>query len=413
EFIVSDKESSIKEQTIRKKINKDYKVVASFSDYRNKPKSRIEKIIEKSSKQKKIDYLKKFASHEVGAYVAFDGRWDLIEELNNPKIALAWALIEIEPIDNRVLNILESSLDISKDPQERFKIAALVYRYGSNLGEDFLLSELNEGNKDAALILLKNNEDSATQGLINYIKNGSYDAEILRTLGSIKNKEMNDFLNNNLLDNFEKIRPRLDTMSAIRRGKQKLDTATEQKLNNFFKDEDVNGLKIETAATLLAASDYKNSEYSSFLLEKMKDYYSYSSSVDRGLLFIASSNLNSPQSFELSKKILNEYIQKEGFVGFDDFEQISLNNLLKNDSQNIDLIEKAVKKRAEWVVSNPPNKIDYKLVETLYDSGSPNAEILIEENYGRKYLEGFLTTKALNELPFEYLPVRTKDFIGR
>ncbi|MGH7885565.1 MAG: hypothetical protein ACRENO_07715 [Thermodesulfobacteriota bacterium] len=369
--------------------------------------------IDKLNKSQKIELIKEITGKKSWLVPKFETRWDLIEELNDPTIALYWAFYEFEPLTEQMIYVLEETFDLSKVNEEKFRIASLLYRYKNEIGKKYLLDQLNEElNKDAALILLNNKEEEAIDGAINYIKRGNYDPEVMLALGSMKDQKVGSFFNQLLSENFSKKRIRFDSMEALRLGKYSLETQNKNQLVELFESSNSEGVKIEAASTLLLDSNLSDSVYSDFIKEKINDWDALKYKTDQAELIRSLGKNDYLGGETFLTKLAKDYIETD--IEFDTNFHIPLFETLARSGkvENVKLVADALRKRRKIHKLSDPKKTDYRLVEMIYDSDSPNAEDLIQEIMGEEYLYSFLTIKELKELPGKYQPSYTQGFTG-
>ncbi|MGH7884162.1 MAG: hypothetical protein ACRENO_00545 [Thermodesulfobacteriota bacterium] len=403
---LSSKNGKVNESRIE--VNKEYKIIPSKLDNRNNQKTSTVKDIEAMPEHKKLELIKKVVQDDLPWHPKFDGRWNLIEELDNPKIALDWALHEYEPFDDQILFVLERTLSLSDEKEEKFKIAALLYRYGSNLGKEYLLDQLKELNEDAALILASNQEKKSIDGLIKIINSGNYSKELVEALSLFGEKTTN-FINSQITSNDKN---KSDFIRALSFSSQKILPETEIYLDKKFDKYENDNSRIIVASAFKNSKNVNTNKYDEYLKSKLKTFDSIKSYSAKIALIKAYENTSDPAAIDISKKIINGYIETNTTTNLDELHFSALNYLLNINNKNIELAKTVLIRRQEKSINSDPEKIDYELVDLIYNSGISNSEILIEEVMGKKYLEGFLTSKKLNDLPAKYLPSYTQSFIG-
>lgn len=127
--------------------------------------------INNSTDNQKKELIRKNAKYGQG-FLKFNGRWELIDEIGEPDIALAWAMWEKEPLHSKIIDVLEKVFPKAADDKVRFQIALLLYRYKREPGRDFLIKLLREeGIHLVAVILAENNEREALEDLLKHFEN--------------------------------------------------------------------------------------------------------------------------------------------------------------------------------------------------------------------------------------------------
>ena len=138
-------------------------------------------LIDMYGEERKKDLITAAARTEMPKF-PIRGRWGLIDD---PSDALPWALAEHEPFNADVLSTLRKTFPDSKDPEERMKLAVLLYRYRIPAGLPFVLEYFqNNPERDIALLLALHRVESALGGIREVLRNNRSDRDLIYAMGS-------------------------------------------------------------------------------------------------------------------------------------------------------------------------------------------------------------------------------------
>ena len=146
------------------------------------------------------------------------GRWGFIDD---PSVALPWALAEKEPLSAEVLEVLRKTLPKSTDPEVRVKLAVLLYRYREPGSLPPILEYFRDNpDKDIALLLALNQEESPLSGIREVFRNHRDNADFVYAMG--RWEESTDELMNEAY--LQSLGTRGDYMWAFGMAKHRLDS---------------------------------------------------------------------------------------------------------------------------------------------------------------------------------------------
>ena len=124
------------------------------------------------------------------------GRWGLIDD---PSVALPWALSEDEPLSAEVLEVLRKTFPKSADPEVSVGLAVLLYRYGEPGSLPHILEYFRDNpEKNIALLLAMNQVESALSGIREVFRNHRNDRDFIYAMGSWE-EAADDLLNEGYL----------------------------------------------------------------------------------------------------------------------------------------------------------------------------------------------------------------------
>jgi hypothetical protein len=348
-------------------------------------------------------------------------RWDFVE---TPLVALNCASrVEHEPLNDKVLNILEDMLVQSGEPDVKLKIAALLYRTHRESGRLYLLNRLDQqGNEDAALILALNQDMDALQGISKMLKKKTPKRVMILTLGRW-GEAVSSILEKLFLA--DTARYPIDYVQAFTLGYHRLSEEGTARIKQIYDTEwkkDYGKIWINAAVYHL----WGDKKALSFLTERFDklapdDYYKGRSVLIRVLHNFRYKDY--PPKKPLYEGLIDYYIHDEKasapqFVLWD----ISQNLLEIGDLDDAKLVLAMLKKEMVRQYSNRSQRGNflYKLnqnerltAKALIDSGHTEIEAELIKMTSKKYVNTLKGIAGLRQLPQEFMPERSKNLSKR
>lgn len=360
------------------------------------------------------DFIIKAVEKDFVSFPKFEGRWELIEELNDPKIALKWALTEKEPLQDNILDILEKTIYLSNNEDEKLRISALLYRHNRSAGKEYLLELLNKNsNKDAALILLDNNEQEAVDGAIKYLESVEYDEKLLLKLATVKNSIVTDYLNKNLKEHLGTRSKRFDILKAIVSEKHEINSVLKNKLSRLYEHTKSDTLKIFISIAFINQQQDINSTYGKYIKDRYANF-NLNKYYDQIKLFEYYSDKNFSQFENLLLSKVKEFIDSESEFRTNFHMPLFESLVSSGKEENIQLVIDSFKKKKDsYSTDDFYNSIDYEIVELIYESNHPERESVIREIMGDEFTDKLKSLKNQKKMNPEFLQYDTKYFMRR
>jgi len=331
--------------------------------------------------------------------------WYLIDDINTAYHA---SLSEDEPFNKYVIDIFDNQFGQINDENKKFHVAAILYRYGRDNGEEFLLKSLNDCEpkdakcKNIIMFFILNKEQDQFQTIDEYMSSHDNISELIFLLGSW-GRDSTTYL----LSRFASS-PRyhlLDYVKAFSLSSHKVDDASYSRIENLF-----HNIQNRSIQMIIAGALYKlNSENkisSEFLDNQILDYDSLNYS-DKDSLLSTLKRVNYKRGEDLAIRILEEYNNKEDSKSIGRIEinaAILLSGLYT---------EKGNKAFYNFIRKTNEKNVPIKKIASFYRimlSKNPESRTELIKIIGEQEvnnIEGFNKLKLLTK---KYLPFETRKY---
>lgn len=372
------------------------------------------------------DWKKKLLKELAGLGMGFDParliefdlvpeRWDLIDD---PTTAVTWALGEWEPLPAKAVEVLEATFPDSTEEAEQFRIAALLYRYGRESGQKYLLAAAREnGNADAVEILALNQEPEVWPALkARFDATPEPDFKLLRLLG-LWAPEATELLS----EGFRASRGSPpDYGYVLTLADHEVDAAMLKWVQQVFRERKERW-KAFYAGTLIHL-DPANPEPREYLIQRAQAWPTLSSTERSYVLkaLVEGKNAQATVALRLmARGMINEHLTGDNLQYVSSWSLINAALLLLEVGTPRD--HELVMKLAPYVF--PPlttesprySSTDYILMQAILNSNLPEAEkrlaTLIKHPELIPYIKQQQKTQQLRRLPKAFLPTFTQNFV--
>ncbi len=338
-----------------------------------------------------------------GMFLPIRGRWGLIADAST---ALPWAYHEQEPFDERVLDVLGRVFKEAHDPEVRFRLAALLYRYRSNLGEDHLVEQLQQAETErAALILAMNREPRALTGLKRMYAVKAPSSAVIEALGGWA-PETSILLGTCLREGRGST---VDLLRALTYPGHRGDRDTLAQIERMFLRSD-GVTKVAAAGALARLRSDAGHRPIAYLIKKMeKDERSDSM---RFFVVRALSHVSSPEAVRpLFRKLVQGFTRRDDVVGVAPAEVEAALHLARNGvgDDHVLVVQMLGKMKREGVVSE---RDIHALAVALLECDLNDTKRTVRAVVG-PIVEKFRdATRKLKKLPPGLLPLASRSSVG-
>jgi len=385
---------------------KEFAVQQSERQKQGKKLLTAQDLVERYCDKYKKQILEKQAASG-GPFFPMRGRWDLVDK---PSVALPLAIHEDEPFNEKILGVLEKMFPLSKEKDERFRIAALLYRYGRSAGRDYLFEELRRrDNPLAALVLALNQELEALDSIAKVFKSHTPKGELFYDLIKAFGRwgpESSDLLEEGLLTGRGSRGAYLD---ALAMSKHEVGDAVIERIKWMFEAGRRKKKTPVVEAAVLVWLRPNLTEPLEYLRGEAEKLPPPSGRWEFSLVWA----LSRIEPF-LVKKSLIEIVES---VVFSDkpiiayhIHVLAAHNLIKIDPDvGGPLVVKMLRKMAQ---RRPLYKRKlYAVAQAIYDSGLQKSDEILNEIMGEGFAARIRKLRELRSLPEKLLPNSSREFV--
>jgi hypothetical protein len=420
----------------RKEAGIEYQKMIRERYLQGKPLPRFEEMIDLLSEEARKDLILESLKSGMLPPLPLPERWDYVQD---PTTALRQADYDFEPLPPIAVKALERVFPLATDPGERLRLGALLYRYGREMGRQYLIQEVRDHrNEEAAIILAWNQDDTAWPDLQTFFVNNPRPSdELLYGLGRWAPKT-------SLVLSAGYLRAERGALQDYERafalGKHKVErTVLERLQQRYDKGGREHSGKTITASTLLWLQPNHQAALT-YLTERAATWRSLSE-IEQSLLFNTIQSVSVPQLSILRQQVattlVEQYLAQSDPRGIDQsLSGASRNAVLelvanggkKGQDLGLATLYKMVGKKespTEARTLQPASLSSiYAVAEALIDSGVPDIErtintLLAKEAealeslllFNREFTATLRAIRKLRELPTRYTPVFSREFV--
>lgn len=330
------------------------------------------------------------------------GRWGFIDD---PSVALPWALAEKEPLSAEVLEVLRKTFPKSTDPEDRVKLAVLLYRYREPGSLPPILEYFRDNpDKDIALLLALNQEESALSGIREVFRNHRANDDFIYAMGRWE-ESADDLLNEGYLN---KLGPRGYYMWAFGMAKHRLDSGVLDHLRAVYR-RGRGSTKIKVGMAMHQGSGNPEG-LQEFLGEQLVGW--------RGLreldvMFITQAILRAPDAGagRYLGEMVSHFSESPGTIRASDFHLAAARSLAKlQGGESARPLGEMLRK---MLANRDANECNIEsLAQIIAQSNAPAMTETLVEVGGEELARRAKAMSTLRRVPAELLPFRSKECVA-
>lgn len=410
----------------RQEAGREYMKMLRERAQQKKPPPTMREIFELYNEETKREWILEDLKAGGGAWWIPE-RWDYVQD---PTTALRQADYDLEPLPSNAVKALERVFPLATDPMERLRLGALLYRYGSKMGWQYLIQEVRDHrNEEAAIILAWNQDEAAWPDLKQFFEASTKPSgELLYVLGRWAPKASTVLSAGFLAGRGYPS----DYMKVLALADHKVDQATIERLQKFYRDWK---RKVEVAGALVRLQP-EQQEPLEYLIGQTEKWQSLSE-VEQEILFSTLLSAADPQlqalRLQIATMVVEQYLaQSEApvidFVLFHATLEIIAHEGKKGQELGLAMLRKIVGKKGTPEEGKKPQPADitsiYAVAEALVDSGAPDIKRTVNAVLAdaaeamesilllnREFVATLRAIRKLRELPRRYTPVYSREFV--